>query len=120
MDLNALHHKLSQDATYVRAYAELGDAVELALHCRAVREDRGITQAELAAESGVSASVISRFEQLDGAEECVISAIVQRLEPWLRQRGVHTEQWVRVPPVPPRLEAQSSLPDIVSTAVSAK
>jgi ribosome-binding protein aMBF1 (putative translation factor) len=98
MDLNALHNKLSKDAAYVRAYEELGESVELALHCRAVREERGITQAELASESGVSAHAISRFEQLDGAEAGIISAIVRCLEPWLRQRGVEAERWLRLPP----------------------
>jgi hypothetical protein len=115
MDLNALHNKLSEDATYVRAYAELGDSVDLALHCRAAREDRGITQTELAAESGVSAFAISRFEQLHGANDWVISAIVHQLEPWLRERGVHTEQWMRVPPKPPCHESSVSPTDITST-----
>jgi DNA-binding XRE family transcriptional regulator len=111
MDLNALHNQLSRDATYVRAYAEFGDSVELALHCRAVREERGITQAELAAEAGVNAFAISRFEQLDGAEDWVISAIVHRLEPWLRQRGVPVEQWM---PAPPHLESQTTGLDPIS------
>jgi DNA-binding XRE family transcriptional regulator len=97
MDLDALHRKLSEDEEYVRAYAELGDTVELAIHCMSVREQRGITQAQLAAEAGVSESAIAQFENLDGGEERVIDAIVQRLEPWLRERGVHTERWSRTP-----------------------
>lgn len=115
MDLDALHSKLSKDATYIRAHAELGEYVELALHCRAVREERGITQAELATESGVTAYAVSRFEQLCGAEDWVISAIVGRIEPWLRQRGVHTEQWTRISQERPRDESQPSHPNITNT-----
>jgi DNA-binding XRE family transcriptional regulator len=114
MDLNDLHNKLSKDATYVRAYEKLGDSVELALHCRAVREERGITQAELAAETDATTHAISRFEKLAGAEAWVISAIVHRLEPWLRQRGVKTDKWMHVSPKRPRHEAQQQ-PDITST-----
>ena len=109
MDLNALHSKFSQDATYVRAYEQLGETVELALHCRAIREERGITQAQLAAETDVTAYSISRFEQLDGAEEWVISAIVHRLEAWLRQRDVETDKWMRIPPVRPNQEMQQKV-----------
>jgi DNA-binding XRE family transcriptional regulator len=98
MDLDALHKILSEDPGFVRAYEELGDSVELAIHCRGVREERGITQAEIAAQAGVSASTISRFERLEGAAESVVRAIVHQLEPWLRQRGVETDRWAGVSP----------------------
>jgi len=94
MDLDALHRILSEDEAFVRSYDELGDSVALAIHCRTVREEHRITQAELADRAGVSASAVSRFEQLRGATKPVMGAIVRELEPWLRARGVQTEQWM--------------------------
>ena len=101
MDLDALHRELSKDEAYVRAYEELGDSIALAIHCRSVREKIGLTQAELASRAGVSTSAVSRFEQLRGATEPVMGAIVRHLDPWLRERGVQTEQWMRIAPQPP-------------------
>jgi hypothetical protein len=119
MDVDALHAKLSQDPAYVRAYKELGDSVALAMHCRSVREEHGLTQVALAAQAGVSASAVSRFEQLRGAAEPVVGAIVRQLNPWLRERGVQTEHWMRVAPQPPaRLEAGERRTKVVESAAA--
>jgi predicted transcriptional regulator len=119
MDLDALHLELSKDEAYVRAYEELGDSIALAMHCRTVREEHGLTQAELAARAGVSASAVSRFEQLRGAAEPVVGAIVRQLNPWLRERGVQTEHWMRIAPQPPaRLEAGKRRTKVVESAAA--
>ena len=90
MDLDTLHRILSEDEAYVRAYAELGNSIELAIHCRSIREQRAITQAELAAEAGVTVSAVGRFERLESVKGSAVDSIVKRLKPWLRERGVRT------------------------------
>jgi ribosome-binding protein aMBF1 (putative translation factor) len=98
MTLRELHQKLSKDAGYRKQYAKLKGIVELAMNVRGAREDRGITQQELARATGVSTFDLSRFETLTGdADPMVISKLVDYLEVPLRNRGVRVEQWI-IPP----------------------
>jgi transcriptional regulator with XRE-family HTH domain len=95
MTLSELHEKLSKDASYRKQYRDLDGIVELAMQVRGAREEREISQDQLARETGVSAFDISRFETLAGTvEPAVISALVDHLEVPLRQRGVRVEDWI--------------------------
>jgi transcriptional regulator with XRE-family HTH domain len=110
MTLRELHAKLSKDPSYRKQYAKLGGVVELAMHVRAAREQRGITQDELASATGLSTFDISRFETLSGAPEPdVISKIVDHLEVELRRRGIHVGNWI-IPVTDQRKEAGTIRP----------
>jgi len=116
MRLRELHHELSKDQTYVRAYDTLEGIAELSIHCRAIRADNRISQAQLVAGTDLTANSVSRFEHMELVEPWVISAIVHRLESGLRERGVDTARWMRVSPrrlVPP--EQNKPHVDITST-----
>lgn len=94
MNLEDLKSKLSKDASFRRQYERLGDSVALAMHARAVREETGLSQTELASELGISASDVSQFEALDRIDPAVVSLIVDRFEVRLGERGIETKRWI--------------------------
>jgi hypothetical protein len=98
MDLRTLHAKLSRDKSYARAYQQLDGYPELVVHCLAVCEDRGLTQEELATQSGLKIIEVAGFAHYENADPEVVSSIVDCLEPWLRERGVQVERWMPVAP----------------------
>lgn len=96
MKLKELHGKFSRDATYRKAYAGFGDMVALAAHCRAIREEEGIRQGDLATILGVSKFHLSRFENLGPAPDAVVAAVVAHFAIQLRRRGADIGGWLSI------------------------
>lgn len=120
MKLDELHRKFSRDATYRRAYGALGDSVAIAAHCRAIREEEGIRQADLAETLGVSKFYLARFENFGPAPKEIVAAVVRHFESQLRRRGVDVDRWLAMarpapPPVGP--PAQPSRDDLGSVVL---
>jgi DNA-binding XRE family transcriptional regulator len=103
-----IHEKFSRDASYRKAYVEVGDLVLFALHCRALRERAGMTQAELGHKVDLSAAEIGRFEQGDETRPEIVGAIIRPFADELRALGLDPAARLAAAKAAP-LEKDSSL-----------
>lgn len=62
---NIVAERSRQSATYRKAFARTLQQIDLALLVREMREDAGLTQAELARKVGTTQSVIARLEDAE-------------------------------------------------------
>jgi ribosome-binding protein aMBF1 (putative translation factor) len=60
-----LEQRASRSATYRRAFVGTLQQIDLAVLVREMREDAGLTQAELAKKTGTTQSVIARLEDAE-------------------------------------------------------
>jgi transcriptional regulator with XRE-family HTH domain len=87
MKLDALHKRFSRDATYRRAYDELGGWVELGLRCRSLRERAGLSKTALAAKLSLSLHALTEFERGDERRPEIILHILNHWESALVAEG---------------------------------
>jgi hypothetical protein len=119
MNLDQAQQHFMQDTKYRAQYVKHKDCVSLAMNVVAIRKQLGLSHQSLAAELKISKYDISKFENLKGhVAPWVISVIVSRFEPQLRERGVSTEKWFVPRPQRPEMANNDKPPLDVSLRTS--